>query len=99
MVRRLEEHLLAFDDFPRVTTDDSGIYRVELVDGKELFLQLSDDAVTYETLLAIVADRLRFFQGLKRIPGPRSKGTACALTHIEEAIMWLQRDIVMGPGR
>lgn len=45
------------------------------------------NGVTHEVLLAIVADRLRSFQ-----KGPYScKANACALTHIEEALMWLQQ--------
>lgn len=45
------------------------------------------NGLTHEALLAILADRLRGFQN-----GPyRCKENACALTHIEEAQMWLQR--------
>jgi len=45
------------------------------------------NGVTHEVLLAIVADRLRSFQ-----KGPYScKANACALTHIEEAMHWLQQ--------
>ncbi len=45
------------------------------------------NGVTHEALLAIVADRLRCFQ-----KGPYScKANACALTHIEEAMHWLQQ--------
>ena len=45
------------------------------------------NGVTHEALLAIVADRLRSFQA-----GPYScKENACALTHIEEALHWLQQ--------
>lgn len=45
------------------------------------------NGVTHEVLLAIVADRLRSFQA-----GPYScKANACALTHIEEALHWLQQ--------
>lgn len=45
------------------------------------------NGVTHEALLAIVADRLRSFQ-----KGPYScKANACALTHIEEAMHWLQQ--------
>jgi hypothetical protein len=44
------------------------------------------NGLTHEVLLAIVADRLRSFQ-----QGPYScKANACALTHIEEAMHWLQ---------
>jgi hypothetical protein len=45
------------------------------------------NGITQETLLAIVADRLRSFQS-----GPFScKENACALTKIEEAQHWLQQ--------
>ena len=45
------------------------------------------NGITNEALLAIVADRLRGFQS-----GPYScKPNACALTHIEEALHWLQQ--------
>lgn len=45
------------------------------------------NGVTHEVLLAIVADRLRSFQ-----KGPyATKANACALTHIEEAMHWLQQ--------
>ena len=45
------------------------------------------NGVTHEVLLSIVADRLRAFQ-----KGPYScKANACALTHIEEALHWLQQ--------
>ena len=45
------------------------------------------NGVTHEVLLAIVADRLRSFQ-----QGPYAcKANACALTHIEEAMHWLQQ--------
>lgn len=45
------------------------------------------NGVTQEALLAVVADRLRGFQ-----KGPYAcKANACALTHIEEAMHWLQQ--------
>lgn len=45
------------------------------------------NGITQEALLAIVADRLRSFQA-----GPYScKANACALTHVEEAMHWLQQ--------
>lgn len=45
------------------------------------------NGITHEVLLAIVADRLRSFQ-----KGPYScKANACALTHIEESLHWLQQ--------
>jgi len=45
------------------------------------------NGITQEVLLAIVADRLRSFQA-----GPyANKANACALTHVEEALHWLQQ--------
>ena len=45
------------------------------------------NGLTHEVLLSIVADRLRSFQA-----GPYScKANACARTHIEEAMHWLQQ--------
>lgn len=45
------------------------------------------NGVTQEALLAIVADRLRSFQAGEYA----CKENACALTHIEEALHWLQQ--------
>ncbi len=45
------------------------------------------NGVTHEALLAILCDRLRGFQ-----KGPYAcKANACALTHLEEALHWLQQ--------
>lgn len=45
------------------------------------------NGVTHEALLAVLCDRLRGFQ-----KGPYScKANACALTHLEEALHWLQQ--------
>ncbi len=45
------------------------------------------NGITHEALLAILIDRLRGFQA-----GPfKSKANACALTHMEEALMWLNQ--------
>lgn len=45
------------------------------------------NGVTHEALLAILIDRMRSFQA-----GPySSRGNAIALTHMEEALMWLQQ--------
>ena len=45
------------------------------------------NGITQEALLAVVIDRLRSFQS-----GPFScRDNAVALTHCEEALMWLQR--------
>ncbi len=49
--------------------------------------EVGANGVTHEALLAIVADRLRSFQA-----GPYCcKANACALTHVEEALHWLQQ--------
>lgn len=45
------------------------------------------NGVTHEALLAIVADRLRGFQR----GAFATKANACALTHIEEALHWMQQ--------
>lgn len=45
------------------------------------------NGITQEALLAIIADRLRSFQQGKF----SCKENACALTHIEEAMHWLQQ--------
>jgi hypothetical protein len=45
------------------------------------------NGLTQEVLLAIVADRLRSFQA----GAFACKENACALTHIEEAMHWLQQ--------
>jgi hypothetical protein len=48
------------------------------------------NGITQESLLAIVIDRLRSFQS-----GPFScRENAIALTHCEDALMWLQRRTV-----
>ena len=45
------------------------------------------NGITHEALLAVLIDRLRGFQS-----GPYScKANACALTHLEEALHWLQQ--------
>jgi hypothetical protein len=45
------------------------------------------NGLTNEALLAVLIDRMRGFQA-----GPfKSRENACALTHMEEALMWLQK--------
>lgn len=45
------------------------------------------NGITHEALLSILCDRLRGFQS-----GPYAcKANACALTHLEEAMHWLQQ--------
>lgn len=49
--------------------------------------EVGQNGVTQEALLAVVIDRLRSFQN-----GPfRCRENAIALTHCEDALMWLQR--------
>ena len=61
------------------------------------------NGVSNEALLAVLIDRMRGFQGMAPVhvtpmsklasdPAPfRSRENACALTHLEEAMMWLQK--------
>jgi len=49
--------------------------------------EVGTNGVTETALLAIVIDRLRSFQNGEY----RSRENACAITHIEEALMWLHR--------
>lgn len=52
--------------------------------------EVGPNGVTQEALLAVVIDRLRSFQS-----GPFScRENAIALTHCEDALMWLQRRTV-----
>ncbi len=61
--------------------------------------EVGTNGLTQEALLAIVADRLRGFQFQRNPDGSfdeskrgqyACKENACALTHIEEALHWLQ---------
>jgi hypothetical protein len=75
-------------------------YRIHLNLAKNATLELTDinfqngpvkeagvNGLTEESLIAIVLDRLRAFQR-----GPYStRENACALTHFEEGLMWLQQ--------
>lgn len=54
---------------------------------KGLIKEVGINGVTNEALLAIVIDRLRGFQDGQF----KCRDNAVALTHIEEALMWLQR--------
>ena len=50
-------------------------------------LEAGFNGVSNEALLAILIDRMQGFQS-----GPyKSRDNACALTHLEEAMMWLQK--------
>jgi len=58
------------------------------------------NGITNEALIAVVIDRMRGFQYLRTEDGSfdyasrgqyACKENACALTHLEEALMWLQK--------
>lgn len=103
-MREINDHKVnpANDRLTITVTDEPGagganhVYQVEgLDDGSVLLCEFQNgpineagvNGVTHEVMLAIVADRLRSFQS-----GPFScKANACALTHIEEAMHWLQQ--------
>jgi hypothetical protein len=84
--------ITGFDTENNPSSVDSGGYRSSFSRQVVVFQngpigEVGVNGVTHEVLLAIVADRLRSFQG-----GPFScKANACALTHIEEAMHWLQQ--------
>jgi hypothetical protein len=66
---------------------DEGQVHAEILFQNGPIPEFGVNGVTQEVLLAIVADRLRSFQ-----KGPFAcKANACALTHIEEAMHWLQQ--------
>ena len=74
------------DDFG-IPGDDGGTRPAVILFQNGPINEVGVNGVTHEALLAIVADRLRCFQ-----KGPYStKANACALTHIEEAMHWLQQ--------
>lgn len=63
-------------------------YRIQFQNGP--IKEAGVNGITQEALLAITIDRLRSFQA-----GPYScRENAIALTHLEEALMWLQRRTV-----
>lgn len=71
---------------PSATEEDNYLY-ILFQNGPISETGVGVNGITHEALLAIVADRLRSFQ-----KGPYScKANACALTHIEEAMHWLQQ--------
>lgn len=84
--------IFGFDTESNPSTKDSDGYAVSFSRLLVLFqngplAEAGVNGITHEVLLAIVADRLRSFQD-----GPyRCKANACALTHIEEAMHWLQQ--------
>lgn len=58
------------------------------------------NGITNEALIAVVIDRMRGFQFCRKADGTfeesargqyACKENACALTHMEEALMWLQK--------
>lgn len=102
--RMLEDHKInpANDKINILVMDEPGsggahhVYKCEFPDEKfDMTVSFQNgpiaeagvNGVTQEVLLAIVIDRLRCFQ-----KGPFStKANACALTHVEEALHWLQQ--------
>lgn len=81
-------YLISGMDFSRNSGFRTGAFHV-----KEILFQNGPiktagvNGITQEALLAIVIDRLRCFQA-----GPFScRDNSIALTHCEEALMWLQR--------
>ena len=102
--RMLEDHKInpSNDMINVIVADAPGsggahhVYKIEFPDGQYdttvsfqngPIAEAGINGVTQEILLAIVIDRLRCFQ-----KGPFStKANACALTHCEEALHWLQQ--------
>lgn len=72
------DYMIESGDFPKML-------RIKFKNGT--IPEVGVNGVTHEALLVVVADRLRGFQ-----KGPYCcKANACALTHIEEAMHWLQQ--------
>lgn len=74
-------------------TNDSDPIKQQPTDNLELLFQngpiaeVGVNGITHEALLAVLIDRLRGFQN-----GPyKTKANACALTHLEEALHWLNQ--------
>ena len=62
--------------------------RISFQDGP--IKEVGVNGVTHEALLAVLIDRMRSFQ-----EGPyKCRENAIALTHLEDALMWLQRRTV-----
>ncbi len=69
-----------------IENDVTGPRRVTLMFQNGPIKDVGVNGVTHEVLLAVVIDRLRSFQA-----GPyMNRANALALTHMEEALMWLQ---------
>lgn len=106
-MRKLTDHIVSGDQAVQldiVVSDEPGAgganHWYEIADGRGCMAKLlfqngpikeaGVNGITQEALLAIVIDRLRSFQA-----GPYScRENAIALTHCEEALMWLQRRTV-----
>lgn len=85
-------HLYEIYGFDGTTneSDSIGLERVYICFQNGPIKEFGVNGVTQEALLAIVIDRLRSFQA-----GQFScRENAIALTHVEEALMWLQRRTV-----
>lgn len=84
--------ITGFDTVDNASNTDAEGYRSIFLKQVILFQngpinEVGVNGITQEVLLAIVADRLRGFQA-----GPYAcKANACALTHLEEAMHWLQQ--------
>lgn len=100
-MRQLTDHMVRPDEQLTIDVIDepgpggaSHIYGINAGSGSiDIFFQkgpiqeTGDRGVTHEALLAILIDRLRCFQ-----QGPYScRENAIALTHLEEALMWLHK--------
>jgi len=80
-------HVSGFESKTNPSTPDPNITGQCILFQNGPIAEVGVNGLTHEALLAIVADRLRSFQ-----KGPYAcKANACALTHIEEAMHWLQQ--------
>ena len=89
-------HAYIISGFNVATNPGREMYEADVGDGTDslglLFqngpiAEAGVNGITHEALLAILIDRLRGLQN-----GPyKSKANACALTHLEEALMWLNQ--------
>ena len=103
-MRKITDHIVECDSAEQLTievADEPGsgganhLYVVNVPRGTGLIIHFQEgpigeagvNGLTQEALLAIAIDRLRSFQG-----GPFScRENAIALTHCEDALMWLQK--------
>ena len=80
--------LPANGDAPEGATSLSGITFIGFQNGP--IKEVGVNGVTHESLLAVLIDRMRSFQA-----GPYScRENAIALTHLEDALSWLQKRTV-----